>query len=199
MGRVAVTLSTPVIADCTGLWRRTLLVEADGSRDIGTNVQWLQGISMFVDLRGPGEGFAGLLSQHDDVFEWARLVDLQPPGLPDAGRMSWNGDTLVEIGVHADYTEHWQREAVATQPCWGLVLSASAMTGVLVRVGDRFGWAHPQEISLGTVDGTGWRIDESSHPHRVGARLQPRIQSGRLRVDDDIAWDINDSEGSVTV
>ncbi|PND58488.1 hypothetical protein CRM90_07600 [Mycobacterium sp. ENV421] len=199
MGRVPVTLATPVIADCTGLWRRTLLVEADGSRDTGTNVQWLQGISMFVDLRGPGEGFAGLLSQRDDVFEWARLVDLQPPGLPDAGRMSWAGGTLVEIGIHADYTEHWQREAGTTQPCWGLVLSAPGTTGVLVRVGDRFGWAGPQEVSLGTVSGTDWQIEESSDSHRVGAQLRPRIETGQLRVDDDITWDIKESEGSVTL
>lgn len=199
MGRVPVTPATPVRAYCTGLWRRTLLIEADGSRDTGTNVQWLQGISMFVDLRGPGEGFAGRLGQHDDVFEWTRLVDLQPPELPDAGRMSWAGDTLVEIGVHADYTEHWEREAGSAQPCWGLVLSAPGTTGVLVRVGDRFGWAHPQEISLGTVSGTEWRIDESSHSHRVGTLLRARIDSGQLRVDDDIAWDVKESEGSVTL
>lgn len=197
------TLATPMIADCTGLWRRTLLVEADGSRDTGTNVQWLQGISMFVDLRGPGgEGFAGLLSRRDDVFEWARLVDLQPPGLPDAGgRMSWVGDTLVETGVHADYTEHWQRQAGPTQACWGgLVLSRPGTTGVLVRVGGkRFGWANLQEISLGSVSGTDWRIDESSDSHRVGTQLRLRIDTGQVRVDDDIDWDIKESEGSVTL
>ena len=190
---------TPVIAECTGLWRRTLLIEADGSRDTGTNVLWLQGLSLFVDVRGPGEGFAGRLGQRDDVFEWTRLVDLQPPGLPDAGRMSWTGDTLVEVGVHADYTEHWVREPGTAQPCWGLVVSAVDATGVLVRVGERFGWAHSEEISLGVVSGTDWRITESSHSHRVGAVLRPQVTSGQLGVDDDIAWDINDSEGSVTL
>ncbi|WP_052960306.1 hypothetical protein [Mycobacterium sp. EPa45] len=190
---------TPVVADCTGLWRRTLLVEADGSRNTGTNVQWLQGISMFVDLRGPGEGFAGRLGQRDDIFEWTRLVDLQPPGLPDAGRMSWAGDTLVEVGVHADYTEHWQRESGATQPCWGALLSASDTTGVLVRVGDRFGWAHRHEISLGVVSGTDWQITESSSSCRVATVLRPRLHSGQLGVDDDIAWDIDESEGNVTL
>ncbi|GAA2785107.1 hypothetical protein K0O64_16340 [Mycolicibacterium pallens] len=190
---------TPVITDCAGLWRRTLLIDADGSRDTGTNVLWLQGLSLFVDVRGPGEGFAGRLGQHDDVFEWSRLVDLQPPGLPDAGRMSWAGDTLVEVGVHADYTEHWQREPGGAQPCWGLLASAADATGVLVRVGDRFGWAHPGEISLGVVSETDWRITESSHSDRAGAVLRPRLTSGQLGVDDDIAWDINDSEGHVTL
>ena len=188
---------TPTIAMCTGLWRRTLLIEADGSRDTGTNVLWLQGRSLFVDVRGPGEGFAGRLGQHDDVFEWDRLVDLQPPGLPDAGRMSWAGDTLVEIGVHADYTEHWHPEPGSADPCWGAVVSAREVSGVLVRVGERFGWARPQEVSLGTVSGTEWRITESSDADRVGAVLHPRLESGQLRVDDDIAWDIDETEGSV--
>jgi hypothetical protein len=195
---------TPVIAECTGLWRRTLLIEADGSRDIGTNVRWLQGISIFVDVRGPGEGFAGQLDQRGDVFEWTRLVDLQPPGLPDAGRMSWAGDTLVEVGVHADYTEHWHREPGPTQPCWGLSLSAvDDSAGVLVRVGERFGWAWRRagagEISLGAVTGTDWRITDSADAHRVGAMLSPRLTAGQLRVDDDIAWEIKESEGSVTL
>ena len=78
---------TAVLAsDCAGLWRRTLLIEADGSRDTGTDVTWLQGITAYVDTRG----FAGTLSQSDNVFEWHRSVDLEPPGpFPDAGSMHW--------------------------------------------------------------------------------------------------------------
>ena len=35
-------------------------------------------------------GFAGRLSQHGDVFEWQRHIDIEPPGpFPDAGRMRW--------------------------------------------------------------------------------------------------------------
>jgi hypothetical protein len=193
-----------MVAECAGLWRRTLLVEADGSRDTGTNVQWLQGISTFVDVRGPGEGFAGLLDQRADVFEWHRLVDLQPPGPPDAGRMQWNGDILVEVGVHADYTEHWRREVGPTQPCWGLVLSApGGASGILVCVGGRFGWAYRRpeatEVSLGVVDERSWRITDSACPERVGAVLHPRLAAGQLRVDDGIVWDVEDSEGSVTL
>lgn len=195
---------TPMIAECAGLWRRILLIDADGSRDTGTNVQWLQGISLFVDVRGPGEGFAGQLEQRLDVFKWTRYVDLQPPGLPDAGRMSWDGDIMVEVGVHADYTEHWQREPGPTDPCWGLLLrTADDAAGVLVRVGERFGWAwrdaHAGEISLGEITGTDWRITTSAAADRVGALLNPRLTAGQLRVDDDIAWDIKESEGSVTL
>lgn len=189
---------TPSIAECSGLWRRTLLIEADGSRGAGTNVIWLQGRSLFVDVRGPGQGFAGRLDQRLDIFEWNRLVDLQPAGVPDAGRMSWDGDTLVEAGVHADYTEHWEREPGAAEPCWGLLLSSA----VLVRVGNRFGWAwHRGDaagVSIGEIDGTVWRITTSTDSTRVDAVLEPAVISGRLHVDDDIAWEIKESEGSVT-
>ena len=154
---------------------------------------------MFVDVRGPGQGFAGRLDQRLDVFEWTRLVDLQPPGLPDAGRMSWHDDILVEAGVHADYTEHWEREAGPTQPCWGLLLSAA----VLVRVGSRFGWAWRRgddaDISIGEITGKDWRITTSADATRVGALLRVELTAGQLRVDDDIAWEIKESEGSVTL
>ena len=194
---------TPVIAECTGLWRRTLLIEADGSRNTGTNVVWLQGLSLFVDVRGPGEGFAGQLDQRLDVFEWTRLVDLQPPGLPDAGRMSWADDVLVEVGVHADYTEHWGREPGPVEPCWGLLVSAPDGAAVLVRVGERFGWAYRRadaaDVCLGEITGSAWRITVSADSSRVGAVLSPRLTSGQLRVDDDIAWEIKESEGSVTL
>ncbi len=195
---------TPMVAECAGLWRRTLLIEADGSRDTGTNVVWLQGISTFVDVRGPGAGFAGRLDQRVDVFEWNRLVDLQPAGPPDAGRMRWDGDTLVEVGVHADYTEHWHREGGPIHPCWGLVLSApEGGIAILVRVGQRFGWAHRHlgeaAASLGVIDERGWRITDSTSVDRVGAALHPRLAAGQLRVDDDIAWDVRESEGSVTL
>lgn len=194
---------TPMVAECAGLWRRTLLIEADGSRDTGTTVLWLQGISTFVDVRGAGEGFAGQLDQRVDVFEWARLIDMQPAGLPDAGQMSWDGDTLVETGVHADYTEHWRREPGPTQPCWGLLLSAGEATAILLQVGTRFGWAYRRageaEVSLGEVHENDWRITESACPDRVGAVLRLQLTEGRLCVDDDMTWDIKESEGSVTL
>ncbi|MGY4709260.1 hypothetical protein ACXDF8_06845 [Mycolicibacterium sp. CBM1] len=194
---------TPTIAGCTGLWRRTLLVEADGSRDTGTTVVWLQGISVFADVRGAGEGFAGRLGQQGEVFEWTRLVDLQPPGPPDAGRMHWDGDTLVEIGVHADYTEHWQRDPGANGPCWGLILAAQDASAILLVVGDRFGWACQRpgasEVSLGMISGSDWRITDSTDSGRVGATLQPtRSTAGQVSVDD-TSWLIEESEGSVTL
>ncbi|WP_216896966.1 hypothetical protein [Nocardia alni] len=155
------------MARCRGLWRRTLLIEADGTSDRRTDVRWLQGHTRFVDLRRPAprpdfggvrckaelgaqqqdwlirqDGFAGELTQSGDVFHWQRHIELHPPGpFPDEGRMSLSADVLVEKGVHADYVEHWTRD---TDPgaCWALdMASDTGGRALLLRVGDMFGWA----------------------------------------------------------
>lgn len=41
------------MTDCRGLWRRTLLIDTDGTLDRTTDVRWLQGLTRFVDLRRP--------------------------------------------------------------------------------------------------------------------------------------------------
>jgi hypothetical protein len=121
-----------LMAECSGLWRRTLLINADGSRDTGTDVAWLQGITVYVDTRG----FAGRLGQRGDVFEWRRLIDVEPPGpFPDAGRMRWESGVLIEVGVHHDYVEHWVREDDHAAPSWALFLG----NALLVRAGAHFG------------------------------------------------------------
>lgn len=199
------------VSDCTGLWRRTLLVDADGSHDTTTDVLWLQGITAFVDLRRPvprnpaaQDGFAGWLHQDGDVFEWTRFTGLQPEGEhPDAGRMHWDGDVLVETGIHADYIEHWMLEP-ATGQCWALTLAGpGGSQALLLRAGGRFGWAtrtaDGAEISLGTVSGPRWTITDSSDSARDGADLAPRLNAQKLTVAGDAAWTVTDSEGEVTV
>lgn len=147
-------MTAVAMSDCVGLWRRTLLIESDGSHDTGTDVTWLQGITAYVDSRG----FAGTLSQHDDVFEWNRAVDLTPPGPPDAGSMRWQDGVLVETGVHADYAEHWERDGDGVTPCGALFLTApDGRAGLLLRVGGLFGWAGGDEVSIGDVNGTRWQ------------------------------------------
>lgn len=146
-------MSVVVASDCVGLWRRTLLVEADGSRDTGTEVTWLQGVTAFVDSRG----FAGTLEDDGGVFEWHRAVDVEAPGLLDVGEMRWEGDTLVETGVHADYVEHWVRDDVAPTPCWAVFLTGpDGVPGLLLRVGDRFGFAGAGRVVIGEVGSSGW-------------------------------------------
>jgi hypothetical protein len=177
---------TPDIAECAGLWRRSLLIDADGSRDTSAGVRWLQGITAFVDSRG----FAGWLSQRGDIFEWSRPFDLQPGGpYPDAGRMSWDGETLIEVGVHADYAEHWVRDAAPVPPCWALTLrGADGSRALLLRVGEQFGWARRTgeipEVLLGAVGGTEW------------SALSPVLRGNELYVDD-VRWSVKESEGSV--
>jgi len=179
MGGVVVT--TPELFDCAGLWRRTLLIEPNGTRDTSAGVTWLQGITGYVDSRG----FAGTLHRRGDVFEWHRDVDLEPPGpFPDAGSMHWEGRTLVETGVHESYVEHWVRDEQSTEPCGALFLTASGEVGLLVRVGPQFGWAGGGEVVIDEVGTSRWdalEIDVVGH----------RIQSNGVR------WFIERSEGNV--
>ncbi|MFS0895864.1 hypothetical protein [Mycolicibacterium litorale] len=185
-------MTAVLIDDCTGLWRRTLLVEADGSRDDGTDVVWLQGISAYVDSRG----FAGVLTQRGEVFEWRRDFDVQPPGeFPDVGSVQWDGDTLVERGVHADYVEHWVRDGGPVGPCWAVWLarvpspatpSAADRHGLLLRVGGRFGWACGERVEVGAVGDSAWNALD------VGTS-GPHLRVGGLR------WDVQRSEGDVNL
>ena len=167
------------MTECTGLWRRTLLVDGDGARDTSTGVAWLQGITAYADTRG----FAGRLSQHGDVFEWQRLIDIQPPGpFPDAGRMRWESGFLIEVGVHEDYVEHWVRQDGAAAPCWALF----AGDAILLRVGPQFGWADGNAVVLGVIGGPQWA---ALNPHRDGGDL---VVNG-------VRYSIADSEGVVNL
>jgi hypothetical protein len=170
------------LSNCAGLWRRTLLIEEDGSQVAGGDVRWLQGDTAYVDSRG----FGGRLHQRDDVFEWHRMVDLEPPGpFPDAGVMHWDGDILVETGVHADYVEHWARDDGPDSPRWALTLrSDDAGEALLLRVGAVFGWASAAAVTLAAVGGAEWEA------------LAPTVSDGELRVDG-ARWTVVQSEGDV--
>jgi hypothetical protein len=166
-----------LMTECSGLWRRTLLIAGDGSRDVSTDVAWLQGITAYVDTRG----FAGRLGQHGDVFEWQRLIDIEPPGpFPDAGRMRWDAGVLIEVGVHEDYVEHWVRDDDPGAPCWALFLH----NAILLRAGAHFGWADGNGVVLHTIGGPQW------------TRLNPRVNGSDL-VANGVRWRIEDSEGDV--
>jgi hypothetical protein len=170
-------MSELVMTECGGLWWRTLLIEGDGSRDVSTDVAWLQGITAYADTRG----FAGRLSQHGDVFEWRRLIDIQPPGaFPDAGRMRWESGALIEVGVHEDYVEHWVRQDGPATPCW----APFAEHAILLRVGPQFCWADRSGVVLGPIGGPQWA---ALNPHMSGSEL---VANG-------VRWSITDSEGDV--
>ena len=166
-----------LMTECSGLWRRTLLIDTDGSYDTGTGVAWLQGITAYVDTRG----FAGRLSQRGDVFEWQRQIDVDPPGpCPDAGRMRWEAGTLIEVGVHQPYVEHWVRRDGPAAPCWALFLE----NALLLRTGAQFGWADDSGVVLDTIGGAKW------------AALDPRVNGDDV-VAHGVRYSIEDSEGDV--
>lgn len=171
-----------LMTDCTGLWCRTLLVEADGTRDDTPGVRWLQGQTAYVDSRG----FAGTLAQHGDVFEWHRAIDVQPPGpFPDAGQMRWEGDILIEAGVHEDYVEHWVRDPGELTPAGALFLSGpDGAPALLVRAGALFGWADRGQVLIGVVGGTEYQT--------LGI-----VISGNQIQANGVHWTVDQSEGNV--
>lgn len=167
-------------AGLTGRWERSLLRTAEGYEDTRTEVVWLQGPSLFVDLRlppeGPAEGFAGVLTRLGGVYEWWHEIDLAGPAGPDAGTLTWEDGVLVERGVHEPYLEHWRRAAAVPGPCWALRLAGPrGQRAVLVRAGDDIGWAcGPQgaEVSMARMRGATAVVIRSSVPGRTGAQLQ---------------------------
>ncbi len=129
----------PVPLRYRGVWRRTLLQTVQHT-DTATIVFWLQTANWHADLRIPAQrpdfsgvasvaacnvlqmaflagqqGFAGATevtaSAQGEICAWHRLIDLQPPATgPDAGRMAFTAEHLIETGLHARYLEHWVHE-----------------------------------------------------------------------------------------
>jgi hypothetical protein len=98
-----------------GAWRRELL-EWDDGEDRETEVLWLQSPILFADIRNPSdpskkaEGFAGHLSVTGQTCRWNRPIDVKPKGGDgDVGVVSTRRARMIEIGVHRNYLEEWQR------------------------------------------------------------------------------------------
>ncbi len=153
-------------------------VWADGRRDDSTQVAWLQGPTIFADLRQPAgmagqfshagclnglgfsdceklarqQGFAGIFSARNGAFEWERYVDYQPAqGKIDAGRLFWQDDILVEEGLEQEHFEHWHRDpGRALAPRFGYILKdvADGIWGNLLRVGDFFMYSRDRALPL---------------------------------------------------
>ncbi|EOM76628.1 hypothetical protein [Rhodococcus rhodnii] len=221
----------PTATDLTGsVLIRTLFTQGSYVDDTST-VEWVQGPAWFCDVRRPAdfvrprgtclrrmertdlaelarqEGFAGRLTDRAASgtipahVEWSHVVDLHPGAAVDAGTLEYGPDHLIERGVHADYLEHWTERARGDAEAHRLTDTENGADGVLVRVGDRFGWArgHPPrtigradpdaalrdaqdaldcEIALGDIVGDAWTITFSTLPFREGTRLDPRFHPG---------------------
>ena len=167
----------PPLSEMPGMWRRSLLIHADGTRDFTTQVRWLQSKSLFVDLRQAAalpdflhlrclndlgheecaqlaaqEGFAGRFAASGEYFEWQRWIDFQPrSAIADAGRLWWEDGTLVETGRDVPYVEHWMRDpTVVTRPLAALQLRdvEAGVAALAVQVGTVFMFARDRRMSL---------------------------------------------------
>jgi hypothetical protein len=226
------------VAALGGLWRRSLLRFANGGEDRSTEVSWLQGAALFADLRQPAwrpdfshlasladvtledcrwlatqQGFAGEFRAENGVFWWHREIDFQPPSpAPDAGRLDWADEVLVETGAFAPYLEHWHRAPNRPAvPAGGLRLRApDGRAAIFVRAGEMFMLAidrapgvalHGASLAecvaaapdvaaaraqIGCEISLGqvaaWRIERSTLPWREGQALAPRRRGGVLEL-----------------
>lgn len=222
-----VACATSVPARLCGLWRRVSLETPDAPRDSTTRVFWLQTPTLFADIRIPStravqqgrarlddyecdelvalaqqDGFAGHTTLDGDYCRWKRTTSFQPPtGFPDEGKLTFQGEEIVEDGIHVPYREVWRRVPQST----GDWIAERAGDRYLVAGGDWFllvrarreatleqaqsllhlGAARSNcrdglialldfEISLGRRRGAApWRIELSTLPFREGQTLAP--------------------------
>lgn len=133
------------IGDLAGVWKRTLLVEADGSRDDTSTVYWLQLGSICGDIRLTADraasgmsAFAGSLSERDGIFRWSPDVaeGIPADAEPDEGTLKWERGILREDGVRRPYLEHWQRVATPSPEDYALRFhdDGECLDGYLIRI-----------------------------------------------------------------
>jgi hypothetical protein len=210
------------LAEMPGMWRRSLLIRADGARDSSSLVRWLQAKRLFVDLRQGAalpdflplrclndltlehctqlahqEGFAGRLGFDGDCFEWLRLIDFQPRSLlADAGRLWWEDGVLIEAGRDVAYVEHWMRDpTVVTRPLVALRLRdvAAGIAGLVVQVGTVFMFARDRQVSLPAGSSLGECIGGAACVADARAMLDCEITLGSAG----FGAGVGDTQGSV--
>lgn len=160
-----------------GMWQRLLLAKPGEPVETLVSTSWLQGPTIFVDLRQPPaiaagiearclaeiqphearilacqEGFAGRLVLSGNIADWRRSIDFQPLGpLGDRGRLVREGDLLIEHGVEADYIEYWQLDrqpADAACAAAHFVSEADGRAVYLVQYGRHFAYARDRGFAV---------------------------------------------------
>ena len=192
--------------DLTGLWRRTLIAWPDGRSDATTEVFWLQGPSLYADLRVPigrpvnadikclrdldeamlsfmatQEGFFGRFDVAADIGDWQRTFDYRPDnGLGDRGALAFEGDILVERGSDAPYIEHWVR--AGSGDTMALMLATEAGTpGCLVVCGESFIYARGRANALPLGAKFSRLVDDAASLQAAQDLFDCEISFGRLR------------------
>lgn len=163
------------ISDTFGLWTRSLIAWPDGRRDTTTYAGWLQGPTLFADLRQPEgppsfagvaclndlgpahfgwlarqEGFAGRFVRAGTAFEWQRIIDFQCTSTnSDAGYLVFEGDVLVEQGRDIPYIEHWHRADPEVAPLFAARMQDTVgREGFIVRAGAVFMYVRDRATPL---------------------------------------------------
>lgn len=190
------------LADLSGIWRRSLLVTADGRRDETSPVYWLQSANLYGDIRvesgnrsdaaPPMRGFAGRLGERDGIFRWVRTIASFPPhGPPDDGRLCWQGSVLSEDGVHSPYLELWVRVALPAPGDYAaeLIDPESGRLGYLLSLGGfrYFGRGGEADgvFDLAGVDGGGALLTMTTEPEPStgwNGIAAPRLAVDRIRI-----------------
>ncbi|CAA2141697.1 hypothetical protein [Hyphomicrobium sp. ghe19] len=204
------------VKDTIGLWERSLIAWPDGRKDTTTFVAWLQGPSLFADLRQPHdapsfndvaclddlqpdhfkwlarqEGFAGRFGSDGDAFEWRRMMDYQcASDTADAGYLSFSDGVLVERGRDIPYIEHWHQTSPRTRPHFAARMQdQKGLEGFLVQVGDVFMYARNRAFAL-PRGGSLVDLVMGCSPEEARTLLDCEISLGRVR---DGAWLIDRS------
>lgn len=132
------------ISDLGGVWKRTLLIDAQGERDEASEVYWLQVGSVAGDIRASvldeqaETAFVGWLSKHGSAFRWDPVTahGSVTDGSPDEGYLAFEGRWLREDGVHTAYVEYWERDEFASKrDCAVEFRTTSGESGYLIEVG----------------------------------------------------------------
>lgn len=195
------------VKDTLGLWERSLIAWPDGREDRSTFVAWLQGPTLFADLRQPAdrpsfddvaclndldvrhfnwlsrqEGFAGIFVPSGDAFEWRRAIDFQcPSDAADAGYLSFADGVLIERGRDVPYIEHWHHTSPNLNPHFAIRMrDEAALDGFLVRVGEIFMYVRNRAIGL-PHGGSLSELVKTSPPDIARALLDCEISLGRVR------------------
>ena len=134
-------------------------------------VVWLQGPTVFVDVRAPGgpgndTAFAGTTAWRDGSLTWRHALDRRErDGHVDTGRVHFDGDALIESGEDMFgarvYRERWERMAPT-----GDIAERAEPRFIAVRLGDHAAAIVDRRDDGGDFAACYWRRDlERWSPH----------------------------------